>query len=81
MGPGAVSHYTATGVEGHMTPEDYSRLAAFIFAVIAVLQFTRAVVGWPVTVGATVPIPLWASWLACVIAAVLAWLGFRASRG
>ena len=56
-----------------MTPRAYSRLAAFIFAVIAVLQFTRAVVGWPVSVGGTVSIPLWASWLACVIAACRAW--------
>jgi hypothetical protein len=53
------------------------------FAVIAVLQFTRAVVGWPVTVGATVPIP-------CGQVGLLAWLplslpglasGHRADRG
>jgi len=64
-----------------MTPRAYSRLAAFIFAVITVLQFTRAVMGWPVTVGSTVSIPLWASWFACIVAALLAWLGFNASRG
>jgi hypothetical protein len=45
-----------------MTAKSYSRLAALIFAVVAVLQLIRAVSGWPVTVGATTSIPLWASW-------------------
>jgi hypothetical protein len=62
-----------------MNTVDYSRLAAVIFAIIAVLQLLRAVLGWPVTVDAT-SIPVWASWLACVVAAALAWLGFSASR-
>jgi hypothetical protein len=31
-------------------------------------------------VGTTISIPLWASWIACVVAAILAWLGFDASR-
>ena len=57
-----------------MTAKSYSRLAALIFAVVAVLQVIRAVSGWPVTVGATTSIPLWASWVACVIAGVLAWV-------
>ena len=63
-----------------MTAKSYSRLAALIFVVVAALQLIRAVSGWPVTVGATTSIPLWASWVACVIADVLAWIGFDASR-
>jgi hypothetical protein len=63
-----------------MTANSYSRLAALIFVVVAALQLIRAVSGWPVTVGATTSIPLWASWVACVIAGVLAWIGFDASR-
>jgi hypothetical protein len=63
-----------------MTAKSYSRLAAVIFAVVAVLQLIRAASGWPITVGATTSIPLWASWVACVIAGVLAWVGFDASR-
>ncbi len=62
-----------------MSARDYSRLAALIFAVTAALQLTRAVVGWPVTVG-TVSIPLWASWIACAVAVILAVLGFNAAR-
>ena len=55
-----------------MTAKSYSRLAALIFTVVATLQLIRAVGGWPITVGATTSIPLWASWVACVIAGVLA---------
>ncbi len=63
-----------------MTPQNFSRFAALIFAIVALLQLARAAMGWPVTVGTTISIPLWASWIACVVAAGLAWLGFDASR-
>jgi hypothetical protein len=63
-----------------MRAKTYSRLAALIFAILALLQLDRAVSGWPVTVGTTFSVPLWASWIACVVAAGLAWLGFAASR-
>lgn len=63
-----------------MTARNYARLAASIFAIIAVLQLARAASGLPVTIGTTTTIPLWASWIACFVAAGLAWLGFGASR-
>ena len=62
-----------------MTARTYSKVAAAIFALIAILQLARAVGGWAITVGGTV-IPVWPSWIACVVAAALAWLGFTASR-
>ena len=62
-----------------MVASNYSLLSAFIFTIVAVLQLVRALNGWPVTVGTT-SIPLWASWVACVVAAILAWLGFAASQ-
>ena len=62
-----------------MTTENYSRLAGLIFAIIAVLQLARALSGWPLTVGTT-SIPVWASWVAFIVAAILAWLGYEASR-
>jgi hypothetical protein len=62
-----------------MTAENYSRLAGLIFAIVAVLHLARALSGWPLNVG-TISIPLWASWVACVVAAVLAWAGYDASR-
>jgi len=64
-----------------MSARDYSRLAAIIFTIVALLQLIRAVSGWAITIGATHSIPLWASWVVCVVAAVLAWLGFNAARG
>ena len=62
-----------------MDAMSYSRLASAIFAVVALLQLVRGVAGWPVAVGGTA-IPVWASWIACVVAGVLAWLGLTASR-
>ncbi|WP_274629255.1 hypothetical protein [Arvimicrobium flavum] len=63
-----------------MTASQYSLLAAVIFSVVAVLQIVRAARGLPVTVGQT-SIPIWASWLACGVALILAWLGYTASNG
>lgn len=62
-----------------MTAAQYSLLATLIFALVAVLQFIRAITGLPITIGRT-SIPIWASWVACVVAIILAWLGFVASH-
>ena len=63
-----------------MNAISYSRLTASLFAIIAVLQFIRAVGGWQIVVNGTTSVPVWASWIACVVAAGLAWIGFDASR-
>ena len=62
-----------------MSATVYSWIAGFIFAIIAILQLARAIVGVSITIG-DVSVPLSASWGAVVVAAILAWLGFRASR-
>ncbi|MGA8472968.1 MAG: hypothetical protein WB721_29615 [Pseudolabrys sp.] len=62
-----------------MVAGNYSLLSAFIFTLIAALQLVRAVKNWPVTIGTT-SIPVWVSWAACIVAAILAWLGFTASQ-
>ena len=62
-----------------MSATVYSWIAALIFAVIAVLQLARAIVGVSIMIG-NVSIPLSASWGAVVVLAILSWLGFRASR-
>ena len=56
----------------------FSRIAAVIFAIIAVLQLVRAISGWEVTLNGT-PIPAWPSWLAAVVAGLLAFVGLTAS--
>ena len=63
-----------------MNAISYSRLTASLFAIIAVLQFIRAVGGWQIVVNGTTSVPVWPSWIACVVAAGLAWIGFDASR-
>jgi hypothetical protein len=62
-----------------MTTASYARLAGAVFALVAFLQLVRALAGWPIAIAETT-IPLRASWVACVVAAGLAWLGFTASR-
>lgn len=61
-----------------MSASNYARMAAVIFGIIALLQLVRAVAGWPATVG-SIEMPVWPSWVAFDVAAVLSWLGFRAS--
>jgi hypothetical protein len=61
-----------------MNPTSYARLAGAIFAIVAVLQLARAIAGWSITLEGTY-IPVAASWVACVVAGVLAWLGFTAA--
>jgi hypothetical protein len=56
----------------------YAVLAATVFAVVAVLQFVRALNGWTVVIGST-DIPVGASWVACSAALLLAVLGYLAA--
>ena len=60
-----------------MTPQHFSRLAAVIFAIIALLQLARAISGFEIAVGGEV-MPIWPSWIAAMVAGFLAYLGFTA---
>jgi hypothetical protein len=62
-----------------MNATSYSKLAATIFAIIALLQLARALTGWQIMFNG-MAVPIWPSWIACGVAIVLAWLGFSASR-
>ncbi len=62
-----------------MSATSYSRLAGAVFTLVALLQALRALAGWPILIADTA-IPLWASWVACAVAAGLASLGFNAAR-
>jgi hypothetical protein len=57
----------------------YVVVSGAFFGVIAVLQAVRALNQWPVHVG-TLEIPVWASWIAMVVAGGLCAWAFR-SRG
>ncbi len=60
-----------------MSALSFSRLAAVVFAIVALLQLARALAGWDLIVdGRTVPMMV--SWIAVAVAGALAMLGFNA---
>ena len=61
-----------------MTKGTFCTLAAAIFALVAVLQLLRIVMGWPVTLNGT-DVPLWVSWIAAAVAGALSFVGYRAA--
>lgn len=63
-----------------MNPKSYIRLTAILFSIICLVQLSRIVLGWEVVVGGW-SVPMWVSWLAAIVAAVLAFLGFTYSQG
>ena len=60
-----------------MTMRTFCTLAAAIFALIAVLQLIRIVMGWSITFNG-VTVPFWASWVAVIVTGALSFVGFRA---
>ncbi len=61
----------------NMTSQSFSRLAAVIFALGALAQLSRALMGFNMMAGSMM-VPVWASWLAALVLALLAWAGFIA---
>ncbi|NOJ48519.1 hypothetical protein [Bradyrhizobium archetypum] len=61
-----------------MTIRSFCTLAATIFALIALLQLIRIAMGWHVTLNG-VDVPIWASWIAVIVAGALSFVGFRAT--
>lgn len=59
-----------------MDHRSYEVASAVVFTLVSILQLLRALNQWPVEVGDWY-VPLWASWLAAVLAGALAVWGFR----
>jgi membrane associated rhomboid family serine protease len=57
----------------------FSQVAAVVFGLVAVMQLVRLLMGWPVLING-ISIPLWASVIACLVAAALAVMVWRESR-
>ena len=57
----------------------FTRIAALLLAVVAILQATRFLAGWPVTIDAYA-VPAWASAVFAVIAGLLAVMLWREAR-
>ena len=62
-----------------MTHRIFSLITATLFALIALLHALRLLRGWHVTIGDIV-VPVSFSWIGLVIAAYLAYEGFRLAR-
>ena len=60
-----------------MTIKAFCTLAAAIFALIALLQLIRIVMGLSVTLNG-IDVPFLASWIAVIVAGALSFVGFRA---
>jgi len=60
-----------------MTVKTFCTLAAAIFALIALLQLIRIVMGLSVTLNG-IDVPFCASWIAVIVAGALSFVGFRA---
>ena len=54
-------------------------VAVVVFALVALLQLLRVALGWEVIVNGSI-IPFWASVIACVAAAALAFMLWRETR-
>ena len=59
-----------------MSAKAFSLLAACIFTIVALGQFIRAYAGLEIALNGTT-IPIWASWVAFLVAGLLALMGFR----
>ncbi len=57
----------------------FAALAVLVFSLVALLQLLRVFFGWEVTVNGFF-VPLWASVIACLVAAALAFALWRETR-
>ena len=57
----------------------FTAVAIVVFSLVALLQLLRVALGWEVTVNGT-SIPIWASVIACAVAAALAFMLWRETR-
>ena len=57
----------------------FTTIAVAIFSLVALLQLVRVILGWEVTVNGFA-IPFWASVIACIVAATLAFMLRREGR-
>ena len=56
----------------------YGLVSGFVFAIVALAQLTRALLGWPVRVDGFF-IPVWVSFVAFLITAALSVWGIRSA--
>jgi len=57
----------------------FTTIAVLVFFLVAVLQLLRVALGWEITINGA-QVPLWASIVACLVAALLAFSLWREAR-
>jgi len=62
-----------------MSEKKFLIISGLIFLVVAVIHVLRLALGWQVIIGDWA-VPMWVSWVACVIAGFLAYVGWKLSR-
>ncbi len=62
-----------------MNGRTYALVTGVVFLVIAVLHLLRLIFGWQAAIGGG-SVPMWASWVALLIAGYLMYEGFRLGR-
>ncbi len=60
-----------------MKTKQATQISAAVFAVVALLHLWRAIAGLPANIG-TISLPVWASYVAVVVAGYLAYLNYSA---
>jgi hypothetical protein len=56
----------------------FLKIMGAIFALISILHLLRSIFQWPAQIG-TFQIPMWFSWIAIVIAALISYTAFQMS--
>jgi protein-S-isoprenylcysteine O-methyltransferase Ste14 len=62
-----------------MGSRPFTLIASIIFALVAIIHVVRLFTHFHMVVGTHV-VPLWASWVCILVAAILAWGTYRESR-
>ena len=57
----------------------FTAVAVVVFSIVALLQLLRVVLAWEITVNGFA-VPMWASVVACAVAATLAFMLLREAR-
>lgn len=57
----------------------YTTITAVLLGLVSLLQLTRSVLGWPVSVN-EIAFPIWASAIACVVTGILSAMLWRERR-
>jgi len=63
-------------IKKYMNQKTFNILASIIFGIVCILHFGRALLGWEMLINGWI-MPIWISWLAFVILAVMAYHAFK----